>query len=133
MKKFVFLYVGLEPPTQEIKDAWLNWFASIADSLVDSGNPFGSGREITRTGTRELALDKGAITGYSIINADSMDEAEKIAQGCPSITGVQIYEASAYVDQSQGINPANARSGRRGAPAQFKYRGRISRTSPGPA
>lgn len=95
MKKFVFLYYGFETPTQEIKDAWSNWFASIGDKIVDSGNPFGAGREITRSGSKELPLDGGAITGYSIINAESIDEAEEIAKGCPMITSVRVYEAMA--------------------------------------
>ena len=93
MKKFVFLYYGFETPTQEVKDAWSEWFASIGDKLVDGGNPFGLGREITPNGTKELPLNDEAVTGYSIINADSMDEAEKIAKGCPTITGVRVYEA----------------------------------------
>ena len=93
MKKFVFLYYGFEPPTEEIKDAWKSWFASIGDKIVDSGNPFGAGREITPKGSQELSLDNGAITGYSIINAESIDEAEEIAKGCPSATGVRVYEA----------------------------------------
>ena len=93
MKKYVFLYYGFEPPTAEIRKAWSNWFESIGDKIVDSGNPFGIGREITRDGTRELSLDNGAITGYSIINADNIDEAEEIAKGCPTATSVRIYEA----------------------------------------
>lgn len=93
MKKFIFLYYGYEPLTQEIKDAWSDWFASIGDRLVDGGNPFGPGREITHNGTQELSLDKGSITGYSIINAESIDEAEEIAKGCPIITGIRVYEA----------------------------------------
>lgn len=93
MKKFVFLYYGFETPTQEVKDAWNQWFASIGDKLVDGGNPFGPGREITPNGTKELPLNDEAVTGYSIINAASMDEAEKIAKGCPTITGVRVYEA----------------------------------------
>lgn len=93
MKKFVFLYYGFEPPTEEIKNAWRSWFASIGDKLVDSGNPFGAGRDISPTGTKELPLGAESVAGYTIINADSMDEAEDIAKGCPMITGVRVYEA----------------------------------------
>ena len=93
MKKFVFLTYGFEPPTQEIMDAWSNWFASIGDKMVDSGSPFGSGREITHSGTKELPLGAESVTGYTIINADSLDEAEKIAQDCPIITSIRVYEA----------------------------------------
>jgi hypothetical protein len=92
MKKFVFLSYGYETPTQEIMNAWSNWFASIGDKLVDSGSPFVAGREITHTGTKELSLDKEALTGYLIFNADNIDEAEKIAKDCPIITSVRVYE-----------------------------------------
>jgi hypothetical protein len=93
MKKFIFIYFGFDTPTPEIMGAWTKWFATIGDKIVDSGNPFGPGREITSTGTKNLPHDKSAIVGYSIINAESMDEAEKIAKGCPIITSVRVYEA----------------------------------------
>jgi hypothetical protein len=38
--------------------------------MIDSGNPFGPGREITHTSTKELTHDKEAVTGYLIINAE---------------------------------------------------------------
>lgn len=93
MKKFVLLTYGYETPTQEIMDAWSNWFASIGDKMVDSVGPFGPGREITHSGTKELPLGAESVTGYVIINADSLDEAEKIAQDCPIITSIRVYEA----------------------------------------
>ena len=93
MKKFVLLAYGYEAPTPEVMDAWSKWFESIGDKMVDVGNPFGPGREITHSGTKELPHDKDAVTGYLIINAESMDEAEKIAKGCPIITSIRVYEA----------------------------------------
>jgi hypothetical protein len=92
MKKFLFLHYGFESPTQEIMDAWNNWFVSIGDKMVDRGGPCAAGREITRTGTKDMPLDKEALTGYLIINADNMDEAEKIAKDCPMITSIRVYE-----------------------------------------
>ena len=93
MKKFVLLHSGYEEPTQEVMDAWNSWFASIADKIADMGSPLGPGREISRTGTKELPMGADAITGYTIINAEDMDEAERIAQGCPIITSIRVYEA----------------------------------------
>ena len=93
MKKFIFLYVGVDTPTAERKQAWGKWFASVGDKFVDSGNPFSPGKEITTTGTRDLFHDKNAITGYSMISAESIEEAEKIANSCPMVTGVRVYEA----------------------------------------
>jgi hypothetical protein len=94
MKKFVFLHVGFETPTKEIIDAWMKWFESIKDHTVDSGNPFRPGKEITKTGVKDLPLDKHALAGYTIIRAASMEEAVKIAQTCPMITAMRVYEAA---------------------------------------
>ena len=93
MKKFVFLTYGFESPTPEIMATWGEWFASFADKVVDSGNPFGAGREITHSGTEDLPLGETSITGYVIINAADLDEAEEIARGCPIVSGIRVYEA----------------------------------------
>ena len=93
MKKFILLYYGFVTPTKEIGEAWGKWFESVGDKFVDAGSPFGYGREITKTGTKELTLDLDAITGYSIINAVDMDEAESIAKTNPMITSIRVYEA----------------------------------------
>ena len=93
MKKFVIFHYGYEMPTPEIMDAWSKWFASIGDKIVDPGSPLGPGREITRSGTKDLPVGLESLTGYTVINAKSLDDAEKIAKGCPMITSVRIYEA----------------------------------------
>jgi len=93
MKKFLLLHCGYDEPTQEVMDAWNSWFASIADKIADMGSPVGPGREISRTGTKELPMGADAITGYTMINAEDMGEAERIAQGCPMITSIRVYEA----------------------------------------
>ena len=93
MKKFMLLSVGFVPPTPEIAEAWGKWFESIADKIVDGGSPLGHGREITHSGTKELPLGLDSITGYTLINAESLDEAEEIAKACPIITGMKVYEA----------------------------------------
>ncbi len=95
MKKFLSLHYGFETPTREIEEAWGKWFASIADKMVDPGSPLKVGREISRTGTKELPLGMESLTGYSIIKAANLDEAEKIAKGCPMIKSVRVYEAMA--------------------------------------
>lgn len=95
MKKFVFIYVGFDEPTPEMMEAWGKWFESFGDNMVDSGNPFGPGREISQGETKELPLGSDSISGYTIINAENMDEAAKIAQGCPTIKGIRVYEAMA--------------------------------------
>ena len=93
MKKYVIFHYGYETPTQQIMDAWNKWFASIGDKIVDPGSPLGPGREISRLGTKDLPMGSESLTGYTVINADSIDAAEEIAKGCPMITSVRVYEA----------------------------------------
>ena len=93
MKNFVLVPVGFEKPNREVMAAWQRWFESIADHVVDSGNPFGAVRAVTKERVRELARDKNAITGYIIIRAKDMDEAVKLVERCPIVTSVRIHEA----------------------------------------
>ena len=91
MKKFVLLHYGFETPTPEIMKAWGTWFESIADRTVDNFG-FSGGREISASGAKDLPWGKESITGCSIIEADSLDEAEKIAQDNPYIASIRVYE-----------------------------------------
>ncbi len=91
MKKFVMLHFGFETPTPEIMKAWGDWFGAIADRTVDSGG-FAGGREISNTGTQDLPWGMESITGYNIIEAESLDEAEKIARTNPYIASIRVYE-----------------------------------------
>jgi hypothetical protein len=91
MKKFIFLYGDKSGGAGDRED-WMRWFASIGPSLVDNGNPFGDGREVTKTGSRDVSRDATPITGYTIVNAEDMEAAEKLLDGVP-IDTVWIYEA----------------------------------------
>ncbi len=92
MKQFMLLMYGFEPPTQEIMKAWGAWFESIADKTVDQGGFHGAAKEISASGTKDLPMDIEAITGYMVINAESIEEAEKIAGENPYITSIRVYE-----------------------------------------
>ena len=92
MKKFVIFQYGFEMPTPEVMEDWNKWFASIKDKTVDPGSPLGPGREISRSGTKELPMGLESLTGYVVIHANNMDEAEKIAKSSPMISSVRVYE-----------------------------------------
>ncbi len=92
MSKFVFLYGGQSEPTDDVMAAWHEWFDSIGSNIVDSGNPFGAGREVAHGEGTDLTEAMGPATGYSIVNADSLDAAVKLLDGCPSSV-TRVYEA----------------------------------------
>ena len=92
MKTFVLLHYGFEKPTPEIMSAWGKWFEAIKDNIIDMGGHFSRGREISKSGTKELPLGLESITGFTIVNADSLDDAEKMAQSNPFISSIRVYE-----------------------------------------
>ena len=94
MKRYMLLHFGFEKPTPEIMAAWTKWFESVADKTVENGGFHGGARELSHSGTRDLPMGPDSITGYSIVRAGSLDEAEKLAQGNPFIASIRIYEIS---------------------------------------
>jgi hypothetical protein len=91
MKQFVFLTYGFEKPTPEIMQAWNRWFQSIKDNIVEQYGLI-NGREISRNGAKTLPRDLAAITGVVVVNAESLEDAERMAEGNPYITSIRIYE-----------------------------------------
>ena len=94
VKRFLYLHIGFEEPTPEIMKAWGDWFASISDKIVDQGGHFSTGREISKSGTKDLPLTMESITGYTVIEAESLDAAEKLAQSNPFIASIRVYEVA---------------------------------------
>jgi hypothetical protein len=91
VKKFLLLSYGFETPTPKIMEAWNKWFGSIKGNIVEMGH-FRNGREISKSGTKDLPMGADAITGFVIVNANSLEDAEKMAQTNPFITSIRVYE-----------------------------------------
>ena len=72
--------------------AWGAWFEAISDKVVDQGGHFSSGREISKSGTKDLPLNMESITGYTVIEAEILDAAEELAQSNPFIASIRVYE-----------------------------------------
>jgi hypothetical protein len=68
------------------------WFESIKDNTIDMGGHFSGGREISKDGTKDLPLGPESITGFTIVSAESLDDAEKMAQRNPYISSIRVYE-----------------------------------------
>ena len=92
MKRFMLLHFGFEKPTPEIMTAWGKWFESVADKTVDKGGFHGGAREISQAGVRDLPMGPDSITGFSVIEAESLDEAQSIAADNPFIASIRVYE-----------------------------------------
>lgn len=92
MKKFLFLAHGEMERTPEFHQAHMNWWSSIQDHVVDSGNPLFNGRAVTKDGTvTELTADMTPALGYSIVQAASIEEAVALLADSPM--DMWVYEA----------------------------------------
>jgi hypothetical protein len=94
MAKFVYIYTGGSTPESEeegkkVMAAWMRWFGAMGDHVTDVGNSFGASAAVS--GSASLAA-----TGYSIVDAGSLEEATTHAKGCPILAdggNVEVYEA----------------------------------------
>lgn len=92
MKKFLFLAHGEIQRTPEFQEAHRKWWTSIQDHVVDSGNPLFNGRTVTKGGhASEITDDMTPALGYSIVEAESIDEALTLLAGSPM--DMWVYEA----------------------------------------
>lgn len=95
MSKFVLAHIGFKQPTDEIMAAWMKWFEDIKDVTVDNVG-LGVGKEVSSAGIKDINFDSQVTTGYTIIEVESVDEAVKIAQACPSITSIKVQEVRSH-------------------------------------
>ncbi len=96
MSNYMFGYRGgsmaaTDEERQAAMAAWGAWFGRLGDAIVDPGNPFGESTSVGGDGSAGSAL-----TGYSVIKADSLDAAAALVDGCPVLGqggSVDVYEA----------------------------------------
>ena len=82
MAKYVISYRAPKdyvPGREDDMAEWAAWFQSIGEEVVDFGGPV---RETIQIG--ECGADQ-RLRGYSVICADDLDAALRVAQGCPGL------------------------------------------------
>ncbi|HEY5630469.1 MAG TPA: hypothetical protein VIR16_13265 [Candidatus Limnocylindrales bacterium] len=91
MANYLLVYRGGGMPegeaeTAKVMAAWDAWFHQLGDALVDGGNP-ASGTKVIAPDGSVTAGGASSPSGYSIIKADSHDQAVSLAKGCPVLGG----------------------------------------------
>ena len=104
MKKYILLYNG--PATDamdmapELRDSimrkWGEWMGKVGSSMVDMGQPMvKQGLSLVDDGSTKTPAE---LNGYSIIEANSLEEAKSLVEGHPFLSdktgkfSVDIYE-----------------------------------------
>ena len=103
MKKFILVYSGPATPMEQMTEEqgkktmmlWQTWMEKIGGALVDIGAPMANGRAVVDDGSEGKATD---LNGYTIIEAENMDEALKLVDGHPFLSdhsgkfSVEVFE-----------------------------------------
>jgi hypothetical protein len=101
MGKYVLAYKGGSmAETTEAQEAamqaWMGWFGSLGSAVVDGGNPFGASTAVRAN--RSTGAASAGLSGYSVLEAESLELAAKLAEGCPVLDAggsVEVYETIA--------------------------------------
>ena len=100
MAQYVLLYTGgggmaASPEEQEkIMAEWGAWYAKLGEAIADGGAPFGEAKNVTEGGVGDGALGDNPATGYTIVEADSLDAAAATCVDHPHIAHggqVQVF------------------------------------------
>jgi hypothetical protein len=91
MANYLLVYRGgsmpESPQEQEtVMQAWNDWFGQLGSALVDGGNPASQTKVIGADGSVTPG-GAGSPSGYSVIAADDIDNAVRLAKGCPVLAG----------------------------------------------
>jgi len=103
MTKYLFVYHGGGAPEgkaeqAKVMDAWGQWMGSMGSALVDGGNPVGKSSTVNKDGS--VADNGGAnpASGYSLVEAESLEAALAHAKGCPILAAGGSVEVAATID-----------------------------------
>jgi hypothetical protein len=99
MAKYLLLFSGGSMPEGEaaqaqVMKAWEGWFTELGSAVTDQGNPFTPGAKKISSGG-SVSDTPASASGYSVIEADSLDQATKLAGGCPVLQGgadITVFE-----------------------------------------
>jgi hypothetical protein len=75
--------------------AWISWYKSMGDAVIDMGTPALAKKTVAAGGRVQDGGGANPLTGYSIIEAGSIDQAVTLAKGCP------IYAANGSVEVAE--------------------------------
>jgi|CXWL01.1.fsa_nt_gi hypothetical protein len=96
MPNFVFAYHGSTRPQNPAQHMarWKAWVTGLGDALVNPGVPVGKSKTVSADGVSEGG-GSSPLSGFSIVQAESMDAAIALTRGCPhlDIGTIEVAEA----------------------------------------
>ena len=114
MRKYIFVYLGGKFPespaeSQQHFQKYQQWLQSLGDAVLNPAIPFKDTHTIHPDGRAEPGTMSN-ISGLSIIQFNSMQEALKTAQSCPFLEINGTLEVSEMVEVASDLDSANSRT-----------------------
>ena len=114
MAKFMFVYrnnidtMSSRPSPEEMQQAmaaWGEWYQKVGTAIIDGGDGLlPAGKRVASDGTvtdGPFIEAKELVGGYTIVQADTIDEAIEFAKSCPireSGGSIEVRELAGYSD-----------------------------------
>jgi hypothetical protein len=88
MPNFMIAYLGGRKAATPEEGAahmgrWKEWVANLGDAVVNPGTPLMQTKFLIEGGGEADIMDGLPLTGFSVVKAEDMDSAMKMASGCP--------------------------------------------------
>ena len=104
MAKFIMVYLGGDQPAspEEGKQhfaKYKEWLASLGDAALSPANPLKNTTVVNPDGSHNSGGNTG-MSGYTIVEADSMEAALEMAKRCPFLEINGSLEVSELVQMS---------------------------------
>jgi hypothetical protein len=103
MAKYVFAYHGGSAPKnpdeiKKVMNDWGAWFGSLGSAVIDAGNPVGKSSTVKQDGSLVSGGGANPISGYSLIEAATLEDAHKKAKACPILKAGGTIEIAQAMD-----------------------------------
>ena len=102
MSQYVIVYLGGDHPSDPEEgrqhfSRYMDWLSSLGEAAVSPANPLKNTSTVNPDGTVSTG-GNSTMSGYTIIEADSMETALEIAKACPFLDIGGSLEVSELVE-----------------------------------
>jgi hypothetical protein len=103
MAKYALIFHGGGVPETEeegaaVMAAWGTWMEGLGAALTDPGNAFGNSTTVGSDGSTSPGGGANPASGYSLLEADSLEAAVTLAKGCPILSAGGSVEVAETID-----------------------------------
>lgn len=114
MPNYIFVYLGGEHPAdpaegQKHFEKYQDWLRALGDAVISPAVPFKNTHTIESDGTTGAGTTS-MMSGFSIIQLNSMQDALKAAKVCPFLEINGTLEVSEMIEMAEDLDPDDSKT-----------------------